>query len=324
VTPTSNEGQFSNYTQLEDVPVLLLVFNRPNHTRQVINRLREIGARHIYVSSDAADQPKSQDRVDRVRRIVTEEIDWDCDVTINLRSENRGLRLGVLAGIDWFFSKVEEGIILEDDCLPSRDFFRFCAELLPLYRRDCRIFHIAGENSADVKISQPWSYCFVQYPHIWGWATWKRAWALYDRDLSSWGKFEAASFTQNLFSSADEEAVWAPIFRRLHTQGFPDTWDWQWSLTLRMNGGLAAQPVENLVTNIGFGPEATHTTHESSRSNRPIGRLGIIKHPEIVFTHKNADAQIFKNTQSTLGAKLVSRSFLARLKFAASAYLKRK
>jgi hypothetical protein len=297
-------GEYSSH---KDVPVLLMVFKRPAHTTVLLNQLRKIGVRQIYVSSDAANREEDEVPVDEVRKILGEGFDWDCSVSFNFREENRGLRDAVTSSIDWFFSNVKEGIILEDDCVPSEDFFRLCASLLPRFRNDSRIMHIAGDNTADISIEQDWSYCFVRYPHIWGWATWKSAWKLYDRDLEMWADFKACGMTPSVFGSDAERRVWEPIYNRLLKSGIPDTWDWQWSASLAMHDGLAVQPIVNLVSNTGFGPQATHTKKPGKRSNRRTGSLGVIKHPSIKTRHVDAERQIFSNTHKELGSSKLIR-----------------
>lgn len=284
-----------------DIPVLLVVFNRPAQTLAMIERLRDAGVRRVFVSSDAARGVDDDGRVAEVRDIVQTKLDWDCDVSLNFRKTNEGLRLGVTSAIDWFFSEVDEGIILEDDCLPGAGFFELCADLLPRYRNNPRIFQIAGDNTADVSISQDWSYCFVRYPHTWGWATWRRAWNLYDRNLNLWTEIKAEGLVDSLYPNPVERQIWEPIYDRLSLHGKPDTWDWQWAATLAMHDGLSAQPVVNLVSNIGFGEDATHTKKPGRRSNRPPATIGQIVHPKVLLRHLTAESQILNNTQLTLG-----------------------
>ena len=163
------------YRHPKHVPTLVVAFRRPDLTSKLIDRLREIQVQTLFVSVDAPSTPNERVLVEAVLRVIQSEIDWACEVTVNRRTINHGLRVSMTESIDWFFSHVSEGIILEDDCVPSIDFFSFCADLLPRFRDNPRVFQVAGDNSADVSIAQDWSYCFVRYPHIWGWATWKSA-----------------------------------------------------------------------------------------------------------------------------------------------------
>jgi hypothetical protein len=288
------------YASVKDVPVLLVVFKRPILTRQLINRMRELGVRNLFISSDAATGSENSGLVAEVRALLQTEINWDCSVSLNLREENVGLQASMVSSIDWFFSHVEEGIILEDDCLPGEDFFQMCAELLPRFREEPRVFQISGDNTADVSIEQEWSYCFIRYPHIWGWATWKSSWARYDRDLALWAEFKASGMVKSLFPVPLERKIWEPIYDRILKEGIPDTWDFQWCATLVMHDGLSVQPLVNLVSNTGFGAGATHTRKIGPRSNRLTSSLGEIKHPEIIYRHMEAERQVFMNTHLAL------------------------
>jgi hypothetical protein len=285
----------------EQVPTLLTVFNRPDLTRNLLNRLRDIGVAKLFISSDAPRNPADEDLVAEVRGIITTEIDWDCNVQTNLRETNLGLKDAMVSALDWFFHHVDEGIVLEDDCLPSHDFFRLCAELLPRFRDEPRVFQIAGDNTSDISIDQDWSYCFIRYPHIWGWATWKSSWALYDRDLNLWASIAAEDMTGSVFPVAAERRVWEPTYDRLRQHGIPDTWDFQWAATIAMYDGLSAQATVNLISNQGFRSDATHTTGPSHRSKRPQEPLGEIRHPPFVLRHREAEKQVFSNTQRKMG-----------------------
>ena len=285
------------------VPVLLMVFKRPELTRKVLSQLRASKVKRLYISSEAPENCDSEGGVEEVRRIIVEEIDWNCRVDYNFREKNRGLREGVLAGIDWFFENESEGIILEDDCIPSAEFFGFCAVMLKKFRNHPEVMHVAGDNSASVKIPQDWSYCFIDYPHVWGWATWKRAWNLYDRDLVMWRKFASTRLVSSLFPFEDERKIWEPLLNRLWSDGVPDTWDWQWAITLKMHRGLSVQAIPNLVSNIGSGPLATHTRSLGERENVAPADIGQLRHPDFIFPHMEASRAVFLSTQTTLGVR---------------------
>lgn len=278
--------------------VLLVVWNRPWETRRALDAIRAARPARLFVAGDGPRGATDEGPVSEVREIVDAMVDWPCELRTNYSPTNQGCRIGVTRAIDWFFSEVEEGIILEDDCVASPDFFSFCDEMLERYRYSDRVMHVAGDNTARVKIEQDWSYCFVRYPHIWGWATWRRAWAAYDRELSKWAAFRDSGQLSDLFPEIDERQTWVPIFDRLHDEGQPDTWDWQWAATCMMADGLAVQPTANLVSNVGFNERATHTRKENSRSNMEHEAVFPLRHPPVVYRHRDAERQIFLNTQS--------------------------
>jgi hypothetical protein len=290
--------------------VLLIVWNRPFETRLALERLRESRPSELYVAGDGPRNDDDAKLVAEVRRIIEEFVDWPCTLQTSFSNENLGCRGGVTRAIDWFFSRVDEGIILEDDCVAGPDFFAFCDEMLERYRHDHRVMHIAGDNTARIRISQDWSYCFVRYPHIWGWATWKRAWLEYDRDLAVWDHFRAGHQVIDLFPNADERETWVPILDRLRDTGRPDTWDWQWAVTCMALDALCIQPTVNLVSNIGFNGRATHTKRPSVRSNMPPQPIFPLRHPPLAYRHHDADRQIFLNTQIGLRAKSKGRVWI--------------
>src|SRR5579871_4386735 len=163
-------------------PVALIVFNRPDTTRQVFQEIRRVRPPVLLVVADGPrrDHPEDE-QLCRETRAVAEEVDWPCQVLTEYSDVNLGCRHRPASGLDWVFSQVEEAIILEDDCVPHPSFFRFCSELLSRYRDDARIGTIAGTNVQGGRKRGGASYYFSKYPTIWGWASWRRAWALYDR-----------------------------------------------------------------------------------------------------------------------------------------------
>jgi hypothetical protein len=281
-------------------PVLLIVWNRPAETRRVLEALRSVRPSRLYVAGDGPRGEPEAAVVSEVRELVALMVDWPCQVSTNYWSGNSGCRVGVTRAIDWFFEHEDEGIILEDDCVPHPDFFTFCDELLARHRQDERVMHIAGDNTAAVTIPQDWSYCFVRYPHIWGWATWRRAWRHYDRDLKEWAAFRDSGQIPDLFPDEVRRETWVPIFDRLLNEGIPDTWDWQWAATILMRNGVCIQPTRNLISNVGFNERATHTRRASVRAEAPLESILPLRHPPVVFPHWQAEAQIFTNTQASL------------------------
>jgi hypothetical protein len=218
-------------------PILLVVFNRADTTREVFDAIRQVRPRQLFVAADGPRESVDADGAScAAARSVATAVDWDCDVQTLFREENLGCGLGPSAAISWFFENVEAGIILEDDCVPHSTFFRFCEELLDYYKDVPRIMTISGDNFLRGRKRGAASYYFSHYPHVWGWATWRRAWHHFDY-----------------------EAI--PEEYRKH-----GIWDWQWRLALEKNRGLAAVPNVNLVTNTGCGAmDATHTTIKDER-----------------------------------------------------------
>jgi hypothetical protein len=231
-------------------------------------------------------------------------IDWKCDVQVNFAEQNLGCKMRMASGIDWVFSQVEEAIFLEDDCVPCPDFFEFCSELLEYYRDKPQVVHIAGTNYQEGRVRGDGSYFFSRYPHIWGWASWRRAWQYYDADMRSWPQAKEEKWIAKAFSTPLERQYWSEGIERVYT-GNIDTWDFQWAYACWRQEGIAVIPNVNLITNIGVGPDATHTKEASSSLNMPTKKLGPLRHPKEISVDHAADRFTFDHHYG--GAHLASR-----------------
>jgi hypothetical protein len=252
----------SNAIQSTDTPVLLILFNRPEKVRQLIEALSLVRPKYVYV---AADGPRlhsvtDAERCEEVRSLVNS-LPWDCEVFTQFQSENLGCKKGVITAIDWFFDNVQSGIILEDDCIPSPFFFNFASKLLTDYQDDELVMHISG--SSFIKNDEILSYYYSKVPLIWGWATWKRAWRKYDVEMSEINQLRRELREQKVFKRNNYAQFWIELFRHVKIKDI-DTWDTQWFYTVLKNEGICLSPTINLVENVGFGADATHTKEASS------------------------------------------------------------
>ncbi|MCW5198182.1 hypothetical protein VU06_00345 [Desulfobulbus sp. F3] len=247
--------------------LLFLIFKRPDVTEQVFKTIRQVRPSRLYVAGDGAgnNQPGETEKVLRARQIVLDGIDWPCEVKILFRDTNLGCRMAVSSVINWFFEHEEEGIILEYDCLPDLTFFQFCEELLRCYRHDTRIMTISGDNFQQGNSRTNYSYYFSRYPHCWGWATWKRAWKYFDSHLSCWSDIKTEKLLHYVFNG-DPQILshWIKILDRFYL-GNIDTWDFPWMCSCWLQSGLTIIPDVNLVSNIGFNDDATHTKTKNHR-----------------------------------------------------------
>jgi hypothetical protein len=219
--------------------------------------------------------------VRQVREIVLNGVDWDCEVKTLFRDENLGCKYGVSGGIDWFFENEEEGIILEDDTLPSQSFFWFCQELLEKYRTDERIMMIGGNNKG-VNFSSDYSYFFSKYVQIWGWATWRRSWGKYDCKIQKWKSVKEQ--IGNYVYSKNEMRLRIKQFDSVYNHK-TDTWDFQWNFICLIHNGLAIIPYLNMISNIGFSDDATHTNNKNDKL-RNLKRCEIkwpLFHPDYIL-----------------------------------------
>jgi len=279
-------------------PVLFLIFNRPDTTERVFEEIRKQKPQYLYVAADGARVDKTgESELCRKARDIIKNVDWECEVYTFYRESNLGCKKAVSEGITWFFDNVEEGIIIEDDCLPSGSFFKFCEENLEKYRHDTRIMHISGENPLNKSFGHA-SYFFSQIPHIWGWASWRRAWKLYDAEFQlksqTFDCFIKNNLIANVFEQQEAQKYWNKIFLRVKS-GEINTWDYQWTYALFVNNGLSIVPNKNMVSNIGFGNiNATHTGENAKCADREVFEIDEITHPEFVLPLKEAVKAILK------------------------------
>lgn len=271
-------------------PVLFLIFNRPDVTELVFEQIKKMQPEKLYVAADGPRKDKSnEEELCSETRSIINKIDWNCEVKTLFRDENLGCKYAVSSAINWFFENEEEGIILEDDCLPSDDFFIFCDAMLEKYRYDTRIRHIGGSNLQMGQKHGQDSYYFSNLTHVWGWASWRRAWKDYDVELSKYKDIDDESSFKLIFSDPIIVDSWKYIFNKMLRNGI-DTWDYQWTITNFFNNSLSIIPNVNLISNIGFGVNATHTMDVNDTfSNLKTEKLGEITHPILVLASKNAD-----------------------------------
>ena len=255
-------------------PILLMGFNRPDTMAVVFERLREVQPTLLFLAVDGprADRPGEADKVQQCRDLA-EQVDWDCEVRTLFQEQNRGCGLGVSTAITWFFDQVQEGIILEDDIVPDPSFFGFCSALLDRYRDDQRVFAISGCNYVppDSQSEPHEPYRFSRVPHIWGWATWRRSWQQHRLDIRDWrSRIPLRRLWSEVGHSVPGTAYWASTYE-LVARGEIDTWDVQLALAAMTSGQLTATSNINLVRNIGFGSDATHTVVDRDEL-QPIGQ----------------------------------------------------
>jgi len=262
-------------------PVLFIVFNRPDVTAKVFDAIRAARPAKLYVSADGPrrNRPDEDTRCREVREIASK-VDWPCELRTKFNDDNLGCKEGVVGGLNWFFEHEEEGIILEDDCVPTPDFFRFCDTLLSRYRHDSRVRLISGTNLQHGQRRGDASYYFSRLSHIWGWASWRRTWRDYNKNLSQFSADEIESAILDCFPEPLIAAKWKEIAIALQLNKI-DTWDYQLAIAGLLSGSVSAIPNTNLISNIGFGANATHTLDAGSRNaNLQVGTLEAeITHP---------------------------------------------
>ncbi|MGG9964523.1 hypothetical protein [Ferruginibacter sp. SUN106] len=283
--------------------VLLIAFNRPATTQQVLEALAIYQPPVLYVATDGARKGNANDAIKcaAVHELVN---NWqknnpDVEVKTLYQPENLGCGLGVSTAINWFFSNEEMGIILEDDCLPNQSFFTFCNTLLHQYKDDDRIMHIAGSNfiEPEMKVNNE-SYYFSIYPHIWGWASWRRAWSKYDFEMKKFEEFKQLPafnkyYDQELFEKTKSHEI--------------DTWDSQWAYTILMAKGVSVIPNYNFVKNLGFDENGgSHHNKTPNWYKGVVYEITEIKHPEEFILNTCNDDLVYE--------KVIKRGISHRLK----------
>lgn len=284
--------------------VLFLVFNRAETTKEVFKAIRKAKPPRLYVAADGPRDGKEEEvkRVDEVRKIATN-VDWDCETYTLFREENLGCKRAVSGAIDWFFEYEEMGIILEDDCLPSLSFFNFCEDLLEKYKYDNRIFIVSGYNKQNKWNPEKYDYFFSNLGGIWGWASWRRAWRYYDSDMTDLNEFIEEGYLNQLFDRKTAE------IRGKNLLNAPtSSWAYPWGFARHLNSGLACVPSKSLITNIGFGEQATHTTRKIDDIN--LHELSLpIKNNKFVVADNEYD-RLFLRKKSTIERVIRKLSFV--------------
>ncbi len=274
---------------MTEVPVAFVIFNRPDSTRISFEKIRAAAPSTLFLISDGA-RPDRDGEIDRVleARNIAESVDWPCNLHRIYADTNMGCGRRISTGITEAFDHVDRLIVLEDDCVAGDTFFPFCAELLDRYENDRRVMAVSGNNFQRGVIRGDASYYFSKYPHCWGWATWRRAWQHFDLSIPNWPDFRDCGGLSAICSSVRECAYWTQIFDKVYA-GKSQSWAFPWTLATWMQSGLTVLPQVNLVTNIGFGSDATHTRRANKFSRLPIQSIDTIFHPRWMSRHRQAD-----------------------------------
>ena len=279
-------------------PVAVIIFNRPEVTERVFAEIARARPKQLLVIADGP-RPEHTGEAEKcaATRAIIERVDWDCEVSKNYSDVNLGVGRRPATGLHWIFEQVEESIILEDDCLPHPTFFRYCDELLEKYRDDERVMHISGGNLHFSDKQSPFSYFFSCYCWSWGWASWRRAFQYYDPDIKLWPTLRDTPWLSDILGDPSVVEFWKRKFDLSYTTGLEHTgWDWQWLFACWAHRGLSILPRTNLISNIGFGEDATHTKRiDHQRANVPTLEMGFpLTHPPCMVRDTEADRRIIE------------------------------
>lgn len=268
-----------------DVSVLFIVFNRLETTKKVFEVIKKAEVPRLYIASDGPRIGKNEDGlIEQVRSYILNNISWKCEIFTLFRDKNLNCGPSVKNAIDWFFEHEERGIILEDDVVPRISFFRYCEELLEKYKDDDRIGMISGNNFInDVDIED--SYLFSKFKNTWGWATWRRAWNNMDLDMNWKKTIYKSSIIKNMGYSDKSTMAWEHILFTIK-YNLVSAWDYQWSFALGAHNQLSIVPKVNLVSNIGFGDNSTHTSGKAKDEYSISHDMKFpLKHPKYIICY---------------------------------------
>jgi hypothetical protein len=275
-----------------ETPILLIIFNRPETTKRVFEKIRNIKPQRLFVAADGPreNRPGEKEACEEARKLVMDNINWDCEVKTLFREKNLGCGKAVSLAITWYFENVEQGIVLEDDCLPGLSFFKFCEELLERYKDNKKVMHIAGAQFGPDRENGS-SYYFAKLMHCWGWAGWADRWQYYDFPLKDYKEKNVEKFSPN----KNVQQYWLDILQKMKRKEI-DTWDYQWTFKIIEKEGLCINPSKNLVSNIGYGSGSTHTDNKDDpHANIPAHEIGKIIHPEKVEIDWESVDYIYKH-----------------------------
>lgn len=273
-------------------PVAIFFFNRPDLLAKSFASVRQARPNTLLLVCDGprAERPSEKELVLACKRIVSK-VDWKCRVFRNYSKENLGCRRRLASGITWVFSKVDRAIIVEDDCIPLNSFFVYATELLERYSQDRRVMSISGVNFEPQRATE-YSYLFSRYVRVWGWASWRRAWAHYDESMSGWNALRNTREFRQFFTNPEVANFWCDRFDSVASKGF-NTWDYQWVYAHLINNGLSIVPAENLVSNVGFRADATHTRRSSIFHSAQVAPLEtMLRHPPFLARNERYDRRV--------------------------------
>jgi len=305
---------YSNSVALT-TPILFMVFNRPETTACVFEVIRQAKPTRLYIAADGPrpDKPGEAAKCDEVKSIVAD-VDWDCEVFTLYRPVNLGLGKALSTAITWFFEHEEQGIILEDDCLPSLSFFIFCAELLDRYKDDARVMEIGGNNFENKgEERSEYSYRFSQLTYIWGWATWRRAWKHFDFKMAHFPEINAKKYLEKTFTSIYERDYYLYVFEKMHMGdkniSSRTIWSYQWQFACKINSGLVIVPNCNLIQNLGFGEYATNTLNPLAVGHdlKTEEMMFPLKHPPFLMVDYKKERQVFELISTSTKSRVKSQ-----------------
>lgn len=293
-----------------DIPIALIFFNRPEPLRIVFNAIKEARPSKLFLIQDGAREARPNDELNIKKcKDIVAEIDWECEVYRNYSETNLGCGMRIYSGISWCFEHVDRLCIIEDDCKPTIDYFKFCEELLEKYKDDQRIDMISGMNNLETYDVTPYSYIFARTGSIWGWATWKRVWDTVDYELSFMEDEDALRLINNL---NQPKRITYDLIRNgekkhasLREGDKLTSWSYQRGMNMYLNSRLVIVPHKNLITNIGLTEDSVHAVNSIKKIPKAMQRLFFMKtyemkfplrHPKYIIQDVEFDEKLYRIT----------------------------
>jgi hypothetical protein len=297
-------------------PVILIIFNRPKFTERVVKAISRARPEKLFVVADGPreNHPEDKQKCEEARAVI-DQIEWPCEIVKDYAEKNLGCGLRPATGITAALAQVDRAIILEDDCIPSEEFFPYCDELLERYKDDYRVMQVCGANQLVDQSNLPFSYYFSRnIICLGGWATWTRAWQFYDIEVKSWPKLKGNPWFEEILQNDRALKHYVDnLGKSYEGKGNVDYWDYQWQFSVWSQHGLSIMPVQNLVTNIGFCEDSTHTKNANAKyANVQPGNLQFpLTHPDYMIPDIEADSIFIKRNFAM--KRNANRYLLARI-----------
>ncbi|MEE0922291.1 MAG: hypothetical protein U0L47_07350 [Paludibacteraceae bacterium] len=280
-------------------PILLITFNRPDHVHNVLTEIRKLQPASLYVCQDGTREGNLLDaeRIQEVRNVINELVDWPCELHTLYQGKNLGCGPGPAAGISWFFEQVDMGIIIEDDCLPHPDFFAYCEDMLNRYNNNPNVRFINATLYHDRWQCEA-SYGFSRYMVTGAWAAWRETWQGFDIDMHTWNAWQFRKQVKRLTDSTNEANWWYWKLKEIQADTSKKSyWDYQMQMHLFKNDAITIHPKNNLISNIGFDAEGTHTLSNDGRGDRKVYPILPLVHPGAITINNAMDVDCFGKTQ---------------------------
>ena len=280
-------------------PILLITFNRPEHTRRVLTEILKQEPQSLYICQDGAREGNENDHIkcQEVKDVINELTSAyavahpDFSLFTLYSSLNLGCGPGPATGITWFFENVEQGIIIEDDAVPHPDFFGYAEELLERYKADTNVRAIGSMHLNSCTYGDGSYYFSMMNRTLCAWATWRRAWQDFDLYLRSVSRDQLSKCLKTYGCDMRMREYWCDRLEEVQYDAYHhSSWDQQFWMSIWLHHGKGIMPNVNLSSNIGFDAQGTHTTNSSSvAANCECQTILPLKHPSDLQIQREAD-----------------------------------